>query len=357
MIPISKPWIGDEEKKEIERVLESGMLASGEWVKKFEQEFARYVGTKYAVATTNGTQALILALMAIGVKDKDVIVPSFTFIATATSVIAAGGRPVFADIDERTYNIDPSELKKKITDKTVAIIPVHLYGQPANMDEITEFAESRNLWVIEDAAQAHGAEWNGKKAGALGDIAAFSFYPTKNMTTGEGGMITTNNEEFVEKIELLRNHGQKERYNHISLGWNFRMTNIAAAIGLVQLKKLDIANDLRRKNAKYYDENLDGIVETPYVDSRAKHVYHQYTIKTKHRERLVESLTKHEIGYGIYYPRGVHEQPVMKELGFSASLPITERVCKEVLSIPVHPLLKQNELEKIVDVIKKSILK
>lgn len=352
MIPIAKPWIGDDEKKEVEKVLESGMLASGEWVKKFEYEFSKYVGTRYALATTNGTQALILALLAIDVRNREVLVPSFTFIATATSVIAAGGIPVFVEIDERTYNIDPNDLKKKITDKTSAIIPVHLYGQPANMDEIIEIAESRDLWIVEDAAQAHGAEWNGRKVGSLGDVAAFSFYPTKNMTTGEGGMITTNNEEIAEKISLLRDHGQKERYLHISLGWNFRMTNIAAAIGLVQLKKLDIANEIRRRNARYFDENLEGFVTTPYVDSRAKHVYHQYTIRLKNRDKLIEHLKRNEIGYGIYYPRGVHEQPVMKELGYTSSLPVTEKVCKEVLSIPVHPLLSESDLEKIVKTIR-----
>ncbi len=354
MIPIAKPWIGEEEKKEVEKVLDSGYLASGEWVKKFEREFADYIGVKYALATTNGTQALILALESIDVRNKEVLVPSFTFIASATSVIRAGGRPIFVDIDERTYTIDINDLKKKITNKTKAIIAVHLYGHPANMDEIMEIAEDKNIYVVEDAAQAHGAEWNGKKVGSIGHIAAFSFYPTKNMTTGEGGMITTNDEELAEKIVMLRNHGQKERYLHTELGWNFRMTNIAAAIGIVQLRKLENANRIRIENARYYNEQLQNFVITPYVDARAKHVYHQYTIRVKNREKLIAAFQKEDIGYGIYYPLGIHQQPVMKKMGYNVSLPITEKMCKEVISIPVHPLLSEEDKEKIVKTIQEN---
>ncbi len=356
MIPIAKPWLGEEEKKEVEKVLDSGMLAYGEWVKRFEKEFSEYIGVKHALSTTNGTQALILALEAVGVRGKEVLVPSFTFIASATSIIRAGGKPVFVDVDEKTFNIDPEDVRKKITDKTKAIMPVHLYGQAANMDEIMEIAEEHNLYVVEDAAQAHGAEWRGKKAGAIGHIAGFSFYPTKNMTTGEGGMVTTNDDALAERVTMLRNHGQTARYMHEELGWNFRMTNIAAAIGLVQLKKLDRANEMRRKNAKFYDENLGDSVITPYVDERAKHVYHQYTIRVKNRDAQVEEFKKEGIGFGIYYPRGNHEQPIMQKLGFTAKLPTTEKLCKEVLSIPVHPLLRREDLEKIVTVIKSSVV-
>ncbi len=355
MIPIAKPWIGEEEKSEVEKVLDSGYLASGEWVKRFEKEFSSYIGVREALATTNGTQALILALEAVGVKNREVIVPSFTFIASATSIIRAGGKPVFVDVDEKTYNIEPEDVKRKITTKTIAIMPVHLYGQAANMDEIMEIAEDHNLYVIEDAAQAHGAEWRGKKVGGIGDIAAFSFYPTKNMTTGEGGMVTTNNDELAEKVAMLRNHGQKERYLHTALGWNFRMTNIAAAIGLVQLKKLDKANEIRRGNASYYNELLGNRVIVPYVDKRAKHVYHQYTIRVKNRNALIEKFKKNGIGYGIYYPRGIHEQPIMKELGYNAKLPVTENICREVISIPVHPLITEEDKKTVVKVIKSTI--
>ncbi len=354
MIPIAKPWIGEEEKKEVEKVLDSGMLAYGEWVKKFEKEFAEYLGVKHALSTTNGTQALILALEALNIRGKEVLVPSFTFIASATSIIRAGGKPVFVDIDPRTYNIDPEDVRKKITENTIAIIPVHLYGQPANMDEIMEIADEHNLYVVEDAAQAHGAEWKGKKVGSIGHIAAFSFYPTKNMTTGEGGMVTTNDDELAHRVAMLRNHGQTERYMHEFLGWNFRMTNISAAIGLVQLKKLDRANEIRRDNARYYNETLESHVIIPYEDPRAKHVYHQYTIRVKNREKLIEKFKKEGIGYGIYYPRGIHKQPIMQKLGFTANLPITDEICKEVISIPVHPLVSEEDREKIVRVIRES---
>lgn len=356
MIPIARPDIGEEEKKAVLDVLESGMLAAGEVVKRFEKEFAKYTGVKHALATTNGTQALILALEALGVQGKEVIVPSFTFIASAASIIRAGGRPVFADINPKTYTIDPDDVRRKITDNTVAIMPVHLYGQPANIDEIKEIAEENGLYVVEDACQAHGAEWRGKRAGALGDVAAFSFYPTKNMTTGEGGMVTTDNDEIAERIEMLRNHGQKERYLHVELGWNYRMTNIAAAIGLVQLKKLDRANEARRKNAEYYNEVFEGgDIVTPYEDPRAKHVYHQYTIRVPNRDRIAEVLREHGVGYGIYYPRGIHQQPVMQKLGYREKLPVTEKMCREVISLPVHPLLTEKDREKVAETVLRAV--
>ncbi len=354
MIPIAKPWITEREKKEVLKVLDSGMLASGEWVEKFECRFAKYVGTDFAIATTSGTQALILALEAIGVKCKEVIVPSFTFISTVTSVIRAGGNPVFAEVDPETFTLDPSDVKRKITRRTKAIIPVHLYGHPADMDSILEIAEKRGLIVLEDAAQAHGAEWKDQKVGSIGHIAAFSFYATKNMTTGEGGMVTTNSKKYAEKIRLLINHGQKKRYLHVELGWNFRMTNIAAAIGLIQLKRLDKMNELRRRNAKFYDKHLRDLVQIPKVRAEARHVYHLYTIKVSPqlRKKLIEEFKREGIGFGIYYPRGVHQQPVMKKLGYTAKLPITEKLCKEVISIPVHPLVNRKDRQMIVDTIR-----
>ncbi len=353
IIPIAKPMVGEEEKRAVLEVLDSGMLAMGEYVEKFERAFASYIGVKHALSTTSGTQALILALKALGVEGKEVLVPSFTFIASATSIIAAGGKPVFVDVDERTFNIDVEDARKKVTKNTIAIIPVHLFGQPCEMDAIMELAEEYDLFVVEDACQAHGAEYKGRKVGSIGDVACFSFYPTKNMTTGEGGMITTNDDEIAERIKMLRNHGQKERYLHVELGWNYRITSIQAAIGIEQLKKLDKFNEKRRKNARYYDEMLSSIdnVEIPYVMSEVKHVYHQYTIKVKEREKLTEAFRKKGIGYGIYYPKGVHQQPVMQKLGFTAKLPVTERIVNEVISIPVHPALSEEDLDKIVRVI------
>ena len=355
MIPIAKPDIGEEEKKAVMDVLDSGMLASGKWVKEFEKKFGEYIGVKHAIATTSGTQALILALNAIDVRGKEVLVPSFTFIASATSIIAAGGHPVFVDVKEDTFNIDPEDVRKKITDNTVAIMPVHLYGQSADMDEIMEIAEEQDLFVIEDACQAHGARWKGKKVGGIGDIAAFSFYPTKNMTTGEGGMVTTNDGVMAEKIRMLINHGQTERYHHSELGWNYRMTNIAAAIGLEQLKKLEENNRKRRRNALFYDEKLSEYVEIPYVDERAYHVYHQYTIKTSKREKIAESFRKNDVGYGIYYPIPVHRQRIMESLGYSSKLPVTEKLSEEVISVPVHPHVSEKDAEIVINIIKNSL--
>ncbi len=355
MIPIARPDIGDEEKKAVMEVLDSGMLAHGDWVKRFEKKFAEYIGVRNAVSTTSGTQALVLALEALDVREKEVIVPSFTFIASATSVIRAGGIPVFADVRPDTFNIDPEDFRKKITKRTAAVVPVHLYGQPAEMDEVMEIAEENGISVIEDACQAHGAEWKGKKAGNLGDIAAFSFYPTKNMTTGEGGMVTTNDCELAEKIRSLINHGQSERYRHTELGWNFRMTNIAAAIGTEQLGKLDRNNKTRRKNAEIYNKELADIAVTPYVDERAYHVYHQYTIKTRSRDRIIDEFKKEEIGFGIYYPIAIHQQEVMKKLGYTAKLPITEKLVDEVISLPVHPLVSEEDTETVIKAIKRAL--
>ncbi len=354
MIPIARPDIGEDEKRALLKVMDSGMLAHGEWVKRFEGEFSNYIGTKYAVATTSGTQALILALEALDVHGKDVLVPSFTFIASATSVIRAGGRPVFVDVDESTFNMDPDDLERKITDNTGAIMPVHLYGQSSDMDRIMEIANEDDIPVLEDACQAHGALWNGKKVGSMGTAAAFSFYPTKNMTTGEGGMITTNEPELAERIRMLHNHGQAERYRHTELGWNFRMTNIAAAIGIEQLKKLDSHNDVRRRNAALYDRLLPDEIR-PVVDSRAYHVYHQYTIKTNKRDALVEEFKKEGIGFGIYYPIAIHQQEIMKKLGYTAELPVTERLVDEVISIPVHPLVSEEDVRRVAEVINRVI--
>ncbi len=355
MIPIAKPDIGREEKEEVLKVMDSGMLASGKWVRDFEDAFARHIGTKYAISTTSGTQALILALEALSVRGKDVLVPSFSFIASATSIIRAGGRPVFVDVKEDTFNMDPEDLRKKIGENTGAIMPVHLYGQTANMGEIMEIAEEKGVPVIEDACQAHGAKWKGKKAGSIGNIGAFSFYPTKNMTTGEGGMVTTDDEDLAEKIRNLINHGQKERYRHTELGWNFRMTNIAAAIGLKQLEKLDKNNEIRRRNALLYNENLSDVVEVPFVDERAFHVYHQYTIKTDYRKRIIDEFSKNGIGYGIYYPIAIHQQEIMKKMGYTAKLPVTERLTERVISIPVHPLLSEEDMENVVESIKRAL--
>ncbi|MFA5772373.1 MAG: DegT/DnrJ/EryC1/StrS family aminotransferase [Thermoplasmata archaeon] len=348
MIPIAKPILGDEEKKAIASVLESGMLAQGPKVKEFEEKFSKYIGTKYAIATNNGTTALHLGLLAAGVKQGDeVITTPFSFIATATTIIFCGAKPVFVDIDPGTFNIDASKIENAITPKTKAIMPVHLYGLPAEMDRIMEIAKKHDLAIIEDACQAHGAEFNGKRVGAFGDCGCFSFYPTKNMTTGEGGMITTNNEKIAEKTRLLREHGQKARYEHVMVGYNYRLTDIHAAVGIEQLKKLEGFNKKRIENAKILSKGVQERVEVPYVPPNTRHVYHQYTIKVKNRDELKEKLAKDGVSTGIYYPKLIYQYPPMNK--YAMKTKVAEGMVNEVISLPVHPSLSRADLDKIIE--------
>jgi len=353
MIPVAKPMLSGNEMEEIKAVLDSGILAQGETVAKFEEEFAKYVGTDYGIAVNSGTSGLHTALAAQGVKEGDeVITTPFSFIATATSILMQRAKPVFCDIDPRTYNIDPERIQEAITDRTKAIVVVHLYGLPCDMKPIMEIAESNGLKVIEDACQAHGAEYNGKKAGSLGDVGVFSFYPTKNMTTGEGGMITTSNPDIAEKARMIRNHGQSERYVHPILGYNYRMTNLAAAIGLSQLKMIDQFNEKRRENARYYDKNLN--CDTPFVPAGRRHVYHQYTIQVDGRDRFLKHLEEVGVGYGVHYPISIHKQPLMKEYN-GQSFPKAEEASKRVVSIPVHPALTDEERDQVARVVNEYV--
>jgi len=352
MIPIAKPLIGEEEKRAVAEVLSSGMIASGPRVTEFEKEFANFVGTKHALATTSGTTALHLALLSLSVSEGDeVIIPSFSFIATANSVLFCNATPVFCDVNFKTFNIDIEKIEGLINEKTKAIMPVHLYGQPADMKLIMEIAEKHGLKIIGDAAQAHGSKYDGKMIGSISDLECFSFYPTKNMTTGEGGMITTNNSELAEKIISIRNHGREQTkwgYEHGRIGYNYRMTDIAAAIGIEQLKKLPAFNHRRKENAKYLDENLRN-VETPYVLSNAEHVYHQYTIKVENQTEIVERLKQNEIGFGIYYPKPLHKYPHLEKYGHN-DLVNSEMLVKKVISLPIHPAVSDQDLEKITEV-------
>lgn len=356
MIPMAKPLIEEEEKKAVSRVLSSGMIACGPVVEEFEKRFAEFVGTKHAIATTSGTTALHLALLSLGVERKDeVIVPSFSFVATANSVLFCDATPVFCDANPRTFNIDVAKMEKLITPKTKAVMPVHLYGQPADMKPVLEVAEKHGLYVVGDAAQAHGAVYNSRRIGSFGDVECFSFYPTKNMTTGEGGMITTSNEELAERLYSLRNHGREQTrggYEHGRLGYNYRMTDIAAAIGIEQLKKLPGFNEKRREHAAYFNRTLGEIhgLETPYVLDDVGHVYHQYTIKCEDRETLIQHLRKNEVGFGICYPKPLHFYDHLKPYAHEG-LKNSERLAGEVLSLPVHPALNKQDLEKIVDVV------
>ena len=361
-VPIAKPIIGEEEIENVVEVLKSGMIAQGPKVMEFEEKFANWIGAKYGIATNSGTSALHVALLACGIGEGDeVITTPFTFIASGNAIVYTGATPVFADIDLDTYTIDPDKIEDLITDKTKAILPVQLYGQAADMDKIREIAEKHDLKIIEDAAEAHGAEYNGEKVGTLGDMACFSFYPTKNMTTSEGGMITTDDEELAKKAQMFRAHGASERYHHDEIGYNFRMTDIAAAIGLAQLKVIDEFNDKRISNANYLNEQLkdvEGIV-TPKSPDNYKHVYHQYTILVEkgNRDEWVEFLTNKGIGTGIHYPIPLYNQPIYKKLGIEGDCPLAEKAADNVISLPVHPSLTKEDLDLVVDAVKEASAK
>jgi len=359
MIPMAKPVVDNEEIEAVKEVLLSGGLAQGKKVGEFEEAFAAYLGTKYAVAVSSGTAALHLALLAHDLGEGvEVITTPFSFIATANAILFTRARPVFGDIEEKTFNLAPEQVEEKITSRTKAILPVHLYGQPCAMDKIMGIARKYNLIVIEDACQAHGAEYKGRKVGSFG-TGCFSFYPTKNMTCGEGGMVTTNRAEIADRIRMLRNHGQKERYFHIMLGYNLRMTDIVAAIGLCQLKKLEDFNAKRRLNAQELTQGLQNIkgIITPYVSSEVKHVFHQYTIRVTEefgisRDALREELTRMGVATEVYYPLPIHCQPLYKEQGYNEYLSQVEKAAREVLSLPVHPSVKKKEIQEVQNAFK-----
>lgn len=360
MIPMGKPTMGEEEKRAVIEVLESGMLSQGIKVKQFEESFAKFVGTNHAVVTSSGTTALHAAILAnnIGAGDEVITTP-FTFIATANAIRMAGATPVFVDIEEGTFNIDPEKIEAAITNKTKAILPVHLFGLSCNMDKIEEIAKKHNLLIIEDACQSHGATWNNQMTGSFG-TACYSFYPTKNMTTGEGGIITTNSESISNKLRKIISHGSEKRYYHGFVGYNYRMSDIAAAIGIEQLKKLPEFNRRRIQNAIFLNNHLGEIpgVIVPKID--AGHVFHQYTIRITNdskisRDKLIEILSENGIASSVFYPLPVHKQEAYPEYNH-LSFPITEKLSNEVLSLPIHPHLTETDLLKIVSAIKGVML-
>jgi perosamine synthetase len=354
VIPIARPLMGEEEKARVWSALESGALAQGPRVAELEERFAAFIGVPHAVATSSGTTALHLALLGHGIGEGDeVITVAFTFIASANAILYAGARPSFVDIDEATYNIDLDRVEAAITPRTRAIMPVHLYGNPVDMPSLAEIAERRGLGIVEDAAQAHGAEIDGRRAGSWG-IGAFSFYPTKNMTTGEGGMLTTANAQLAERTRLLREHGMKVRYHHDLLGYNFRMTDIHASIGLAQLEKLPAFNERRMAIARRYTAELRGVL-TPTVRNGTSHVFHQYTIRVAERDAFVNRLRERGVGSAIYYPIPVHRQRPYLELGYgSEDLPVTDRLTEQVLSIPVHPGLTDDEVATVIGAVNET---
>lgn len=353
MIPAAKPIIGDEEREAVDRVLRSGMLAQGPEVKAFEEEFSAHVGGRHCVAMNSGTSALHLGFIAAGIQPGDeVIVPSFSFAATANSVVLAGGVPILAEIDPKTFNLDPDHVETLITKKTKAIMPVHLYGHIAAMDRFEEISSKYGVKIIEDAAQGHLASMNGRNAGEFGVVASFSFYPTKNMTAGEGGMVVTDSADIARTLRLLRNQGQEIRYKNEVIGFNTRMTDIHAAIGRVQLAKLPGWTKTRQENAAYLDANLKGVI-VPYLQPGTTHSYHQYTIRipggsTEKRDAFMEAITAKGVGCGVYYPTPIHRLP---SFNLNLNLPETELVIKECVSLPVHPSLSQADLETIVSVV------
>lgn len=347
MIPIARPLIGEEEKAAVMAVLESGQLAQGSRVAEFERQFAALCGTAHAVAVANGTAALHLALLAHGVGPGDeVITTSFSFIATANSVLFTGAQPVFADIDPATYTLDVDQVASLIRPRTRAIIPVHLYGQPADMAPLMELAQRHGLAMIEDACQAHAAQYRGRTVGSFG-TGCFSFYPTKNMMSGEGGMITTDDAALAEKLRMLRQHGMNRQYYHELLGYNLRLTDLHAAVGLAQLGKLAGWTEARQANAANYNARLPRDV-APAVRDGSTHVYHQYTIRIPgDRERAVELLAERGVQARVYYPLPIHQQPLYQQLGYRDRLPHAEKASHQVLSIPVHPSLTEAERDQV----------
>lgn len=361
MIPVAEPILGGNELKYISDCISSGWISSiGKYIKRFEEEFSIYIGAKYGIATSSGTTALHLALVTLGIgKGDEVIIPTLSFIATANCVAYTGAKPVFVDSEPHTWNIDPELIEEKITERTKAIIPVHLYGHPADMAPIRDLAEDHSLVVIEDAAEAHGAEYRGKKVGSLGDAGCWSFYGNKIITTGEGGMITTNNDEIMEKAMLLRDHGmsKEKRYWHLFIGYNYRMTNMQAAVGLAQVEKIEEYVALRRKNAKSYNELLRDLpnVTIPPEMEWAKNVYWLYSI-------LVDKIPRDDL-IGILHDNGIdtrpffypmHKQPPYQKL-CSEKLSVAEDLAEKGLSLPSAPSLKEDQIDYICRIIGEAL--
>ncbi|MEM2971980.1 MAG: DegT/DnrJ/EryC1/StrS family aminotransferase [Candidatus Bathyarchaeia archaeon] len=345
--------IKGEINEAIQRVIEKGTFILGEEVEKFEEEFSSYIGVKYGVSVNSGSDALFLTLKALGIsKGDEVITVSHTFIATADAITRNEAIPIFVDINPETYCINPEKIEEKITKNTKAILPVHIYGHPADMDPILEIAQAHDLYVIEDACQAHGAEYKGRKAGSIGDAGCFSFYPIKNLGAyGDGGIIVTDNEELATKLRMLRNYGQREKYHHEIVGVNSRLDEIQAAILRVKLKHLDEWNSRRRENAKLYTELLaDTEIVTP-TEENAKHAYHLYVVRCKERDKLQQHLLKNEIQTLIHYPIPVHKQKAYSNFSLSHNLSVTEEICKEILSLPIFPQLTKREVEHVATAI------
>ncbi|MBL7206323.1 MAG: DegT/DnrJ/EryC1/StrS family aminotransferase [Candidatus Aenigmarchaeota archaeon] len=347
-VPLSKPTITEDMKKRTLEVLESNRFVKGPNVEEFEKEFAKFCGVEHGTAVSNGTTAIYIALKALGIgKDDEVIVPSHSFVASASPILFVGAKPIFVDIGN-DFLIDMDDLEKKITEKTKAVLCVHLYGQMCDMKKLMELKEKNKFFLIEDCCQAHGAEFDGKRAGSFGDASCFSFFPSKNITVaGDGGIIVTDNEELDAKLKILRDHGRDYRtkdgkFKSSALSLNFRMSEISAAIGREQLKLIDKFTERRKEIAKMYNEMLTGVVK-PIEHEKRKHVYHLYVIRTEKQEELKNFLLENEIEAGIHYPIPIHKQLIFKE--FDSELPETDKTVNEILSLPVFPLMTDEEVK------------
>ena len=351
-VSLAAPVVEEREQRRVREVLASGQLAAGEEVAAFETAFAEYCGADHAVATSNGTTALHAALAALGIGEDDrVLTTPLSFVATANAVRLVGAEPVFADVDPQSYNLDPDAARRRIEaldGEVDAIMPVHLYGLPAALDRFRAMADAYDAELVEDAAQAHGATYRGEHVGSFGDAGCFSFYPTKNMTTGEGGMVVTDDAATARRVRSFVNHGRDpdDGSVHRRVGHNFRMTDVAAAIGREQLDRLPDFVERRREHARRLNEGIDAAsVATPSESAYKRHAYHQYTVQTPERDALAEGLERRGIDTGVYYPTPIHEQPAYD--GVSERFPVAERLSGEVLSLPVHPSLEGDTVETI----------
>ncbi len=354
MIPVARPDIDDAEIEAVSEVLRSGMLAGGKKVAELESRWAEFIGVRHAIAVSNGTVAEMCIFAGLGLGPGDeVITVGHTFNATVSSILYTGATPVFVDIDPETYDIDPDRVAAAITPRTKAICPVHLFGLPADMDPLMELAERHSLAMVEDACQAHGAEYRGRRVGSFGH-GAFSLYGTKNMTTGEGGLITTDDDALADWIRMYRNQGMRERYHHEILGYNFRLTDIAAAIGLCQLDKLERNTARRQAIASRYDAAFQELpVVVPHVPAGRTHVYHQYTLDVgPSRDAIVTDLADAGVSTGIYYPIPVHRQPYVVERGIVADLPVTDRAAARTLSLPMFPGLSDDDQSTVIEAVR-----
>ena len=341
--------------------LQNEKFVLGESVYKFEDEFARFCGTKYGISTGSGTAALQIALQAFGVSSQDVVLTTpFSFFATANAVLHAGGRPDFADVDGAGFNLNPHEVRESISKKTKAILPVHLYGHPCDMDELVDLREEKGVALIEDACQAHGAEYKGKRVGSIGDAGCFSFYPSKNMTVGgDGGMIVTNNEEIAEIARCLRDCGRETKYTMSRIGYTSRLNTVNAAIGRLQLRSIGSWNEARRRVAQLYRRELEGVegVNLPPVDREGLSVYHLFVIRSEERDRIKNLLEMNGVEVGIHYPVPIHLQTPYRLMDHysEGSFPVSEKLAREVLSLPMYPALREEDVQRICSLVREAL--